>query len=225
MMYYIKPLTPDEIYHNFLINKNRYSLVDCEECENCDDGCIDCELPTPPTPPPTPQPLSCPVTDFSPTTTSTCGNKSYAGVFDIDPVTYDFYINPLTLYTGEDYGPASFWQNAPFGNWFFEFANDDLLSGNFDLEEACYAGSPDSRYCTGIENGGTHWMWYPTVITVSYNGLIQYFGVSDTWTDIINYLDSQGAPVDNTMTLEEVNALNPDDLTVSLSGMDPCLCD
>jgi len=68
-------------------------------------------------------------------------------------------------------------------------------------------------------------MWYPTVITVSYNGLIQYFGVSDTWTDIINYLDSQGAPVDNTMTLEEVNALNPDDLTVSLSGMDPCLCD
>eukprot|EP01047_Picozoa_sp_COSAG01_P135071 COSAG01_NODE_65287_length_273_cov_4.218391_1_plen_24_part_10 len=24
MMYYIKPLTPDEIYHNFLINKQRY---------------------------------------------------------------------------------------------------------------------------------------------------------------------------------------------------------
>ena len=45
MMYYIKPLTPDEIYHNFLINKNRYSLVDCEECKNCNNGCVDCTLP------------------------------------------------------------------------------------------------------------------------------------------------------------------------------------
>ena len=45
MMYYIKPLTPDEIYHNFLINKNRYSLIDCEECKNCDSGCVDCDLP------------------------------------------------------------------------------------------------------------------------------------------------------------------------------------
>jgi hypothetical protein len=44
MMYYLKPLTPDEIYHNFLINKNRYKLIDCEECENCYDGCIDCDL-------------------------------------------------------------------------------------------------------------------------------------------------------------------------------------
>ena len=42
MMYYIKPLTPDEIYHNFLINKSRYSLIDCEECENCYNGCGDC---------------------------------------------------------------------------------------------------------------------------------------------------------------------------------------
>ena len=46
MMYYIKPLTPDEIYHNFLINQSRYSLVDCEECKNCYNGCIDCTLPT-----------------------------------------------------------------------------------------------------------------------------------------------------------------------------------
>lgn len=44
MMYYIKPLTPDEIYHNFLINKSRYALIDCEECKNCDGGCVDCDL-------------------------------------------------------------------------------------------------------------------------------------------------------------------------------------
>ena len=35
MMYYIKPLTPDEIYHNFKINKGRYELIDCEESVNC----------------------------------------------------------------------------------------------------------------------------------------------------------------------------------------------
>ena len=43
MMYYIKPLTPDEVYHNFKINKGRYGLIDCEECKNCNNGCIDCE--------------------------------------------------------------------------------------------------------------------------------------------------------------------------------------
>jgi len=43
MMYYIKPLTADEIYHNFLINRDRYSLIDCEECKNCNNGCIDCD--------------------------------------------------------------------------------------------------------------------------------------------------------------------------------------
>ena len=46
MMYYVKPLQADEIYHNFKINKDRYSLIDCEECEDCPSGCIDCELPT-----------------------------------------------------------------------------------------------------------------------------------------------------------------------------------
>ena len=46
MMYYVKPLQADEIYHNFKINKNRYSMIDCEECEDCPKGCIDCELPT-----------------------------------------------------------------------------------------------------------------------------------------------------------------------------------
>ena len=46
MMYYVKPLQADEIYHNFKINKDRYSMVDCEECEDCPSGCIDCQLPT-----------------------------------------------------------------------------------------------------------------------------------------------------------------------------------
>ena len=44
MMYYIKPLTADEIYHNFKINKTRYQLIDCEVCENCNNGCVDCDL-------------------------------------------------------------------------------------------------------------------------------------------------------------------------------------
>tara|TARA_R110000824_G_scaffold115564_1_gene266708 strand:- start:618 stop:2753 length:2136 start_codon:yes stop_codon:yes gene_type:complete len=51
MMYYIKPLTPDEIYHNFLINKSRYKLIDCEECKNCYDGCIDCNIENSSSPP------------------------------------------------------------------------------------------------------------------------------------------------------------------------------
>ena len=43
MMYYIKPLTPDEIYHNFMVNKDRYGLIDCEECKNCNNGCVNCK--------------------------------------------------------------------------------------------------------------------------------------------------------------------------------------
>jgi len=43
MMYYIKPLTPDEIYHNFMVNKDRYGLIDCEECKNCNNGCVNCQ--------------------------------------------------------------------------------------------------------------------------------------------------------------------------------------
>jgi len=58
MMYYIKPLTADEVYHNFLINKERYSLIDCEECKNCPGGCRDCELPVPTGEPP-PEPQNC----------------------------------------------------------------------------------------------------------------------------------------------------------------------
>jgi len=38
--YYIKPLQSDEIYHNFLVNKDRYSLIDCQFTKNCTSkGC------------------------------------------------------------------------------------------------------------------------------------------------------------------------------------------
>ena len=30
--------------HNFLINRDRYSLIDCEECKNCNNGC-NCKQP------------------------------------------------------------------------------------------------------------------------------------------------------------------------------------
>ena len=48
MMYYLKPLTPDEVYHNFKINKDRYELIDCEEsvnCPTCNDKIPDYLLP------------------------------------------------------------------------------------------------------------------------------------------------------------------------------------
>ena len=72
MMYYIKPLTADEVYHNFLINKERYSLIDCEECKNCPGGCTDCDLPGEETQPPI--------------ETATCYNHvwSYCGSVEID---------------------------------------------------------------------------------------------------------------------------------------------
>lgn len=46
-MYYLKPLTADEIYHNFEVNSERYSLFDCEICEHCDKGCVQCDAPSP----------------------------------------------------------------------------------------------------------------------------------------------------------------------------------
>ena len=49
MMYYIKPLTPDEIYHNFKINKERYKLVDCERIVDCPE-CNENKLASPNTP-------------------------------------------------------------------------------------------------------------------------------------------------------------------------------
>jgi hypothetical protein len=42
MTYYLEPLTPDEVYHNFTINQDRYSLIDCEICKNCNKGCQSC---------------------------------------------------------------------------------------------------------------------------------------------------------------------------------------
>ena len=35
LRYYLKPLYADAIYHNFLVNKDRYSLIDCDFQKNC----------------------------------------------------------------------------------------------------------------------------------------------------------------------------------------------
>jgi len=35
LRYYLEPLQADAIYHNFLVNKDRYSLVDCDFQKNC----------------------------------------------------------------------------------------------------------------------------------------------------------------------------------------------
>ena len=35
LRYYTKPLMADEMYHNFLVNKDRYKLTDCEFAKNC----------------------------------------------------------------------------------------------------------------------------------------------------------------------------------------------
>ncbi len=40
LRYYIKPLGVDEIFHNFLVNKDRYDLVDC--AGGCTNGCGPC---------------------------------------------------------------------------------------------------------------------------------------------------------------------------------------
>jgi hypothetical protein len=40
LRYYIKPLGFDEIFHNFLVNKDRYNLVDC--AGGCTNGCGPC---------------------------------------------------------------------------------------------------------------------------------------------------------------------------------------
>ena len=45
MRYYIKPLQADEIYHNFLVNKDRYQLIDCDFNKNCTtQGCNNSEV-------------------------------------------------------------------------------------------------------------------------------------------------------------------------------------
>ena len=35
LRYYTEPLYADAIYHNFLVNKDRYSLIDCDFQKNC----------------------------------------------------------------------------------------------------------------------------------------------------------------------------------------------
>jgi len=41
LRYYIKPLKADEMYHNFLVNKDRYKLTDCEFSKNCSKNSCD----------------------------------------------------------------------------------------------------------------------------------------------------------------------------------------
>ena len=39
--YYAKPLQADSMYHNFLVNKDRYKLIDCEFTKNCSKNSCD----------------------------------------------------------------------------------------------------------------------------------------------------------------------------------------
>tara|TARA_R110002020_G_scaffold411413_2_gene621060 strand:- start:1708 stop:4797 length:3090 start_codon:yes stop_codon:yes gene_type:complete len=41
LRYYSKPLQADELYHNFLVNKDRYQLIDCEFAKNCSKNACD----------------------------------------------------------------------------------------------------------------------------------------------------------------------------------------
>ena len=41
LRYYTKPLQADEVYHNFLVNKDRYNLIDCEFTKNCSKNACD----------------------------------------------------------------------------------------------------------------------------------------------------------------------------------------
>ena len=41
LRYYIKPLYADAMYHNFLVNKDRYQLIDCDFTKNCSKNTCD----------------------------------------------------------------------------------------------------------------------------------------------------------------------------------------
>ena len=41
LRYYSVPLQADEVYHNFLINKDRYQLIDCDYTKNCSKNACD----------------------------------------------------------------------------------------------------------------------------------------------------------------------------------------
>jgi hypothetical protein len=41
LRYYIKPLHADAMYHNFLVNKDRYKLIDCDFTKNCSKNSCD----------------------------------------------------------------------------------------------------------------------------------------------------------------------------------------
>ena len=136
MMYYIKPLTADEVYHNFLINKSRYNLVDCEECKNCNDGCTDCNQDE--------SAIAMPgANQYTPSPSTTyqrCSEnwyfESWVGEFDeliyIPGTTYPFNYQPGDIVDFEDipmldgttqYGVFQL-LNAPTGGWITNPANE-----------------------------------------------------------------------------------------------------
>ena len=224
MMYYIKPLTPDEIYHNFTINKDRYNLIDCEECEHCNNGCVDCGLPSTDSnvtinPSTFTTAEACIITNNTP---GDCAGKTFIGLYDIDPVTWDWIIHPLTYFSDD---PMN--QNTPFEDVFWEFYNDDLLYGA-PVSAACYTSSyyaPEGRpFCTGLISGGTHFMWYLVGVWVKYSGTMSQTlpGTTSTWSDVIAYFVSAGAPVTSSMTLSEINALPG--VQIYMSNGNPCIC-
>jgi len=230
MMYYIKPLTPDEIYHNFTINKDRYSLIDCEECEHCNNGCVDCNLPysdsnvtvDPSTEDPSNE--GCIITNNTP---GTCSGLTFAGTYDLDLTTYD-YDSVLTYFSDDSAN-----QNLPVGDYYFETINEDLYDGTV-LSSACYthgygwwggtvAGLP---YCTGIVSGGTSWMWYVESVYIDYDtgpgATWELLPATTTWLDIIGWLVLRGAPVNVTMTFDQVRAVP--DVEIYVGELDVCVC-
>ena len=223
MMYYIKPLTPDEIYHNFTINKDRYNLIDCEECEHCNNGCVDCSLPSADSnvtinPSTFTSEESCIITNNTP---GDCAGKTFIGLYDIDPVTWDWIIHPLTYFSDD---PIN--QNTPFEDVFWEQYNDDLLDGS-DISDACYTSSwyaPEGRpFCTGLISGGTHWMWYLVGVYVKYTGTMsQTLPGTSTWLDVVAYFVNAGAPVTSSMTFSQIKALPG--VYLYASNGNPCIC-
>tara|TARA_R110000765_G_scaffold78397_2_gene154050 strand:- start:662 stop:3319 length:2658 start_codon:yes stop_codon:yes gene_type:complete len=199
MMYYEVPLTPDEIYHNFLINKNRYSLVDCEECKNCNNGCVDCGLATAPItegPPDTNPPTGgCPPQTTSPPPGS-CAGMIFGGTATTTEQ-LEYFINP-----------ANGNQSVSFGDVYFE-----LERGN---------ATPSCAGCNGF-NGGLFILYQITSYSATYNGVTNTWNTIGTTYDWITagiWLIGQGAPVGASMTYAQVQAIPG--VTINIQSQAPC---
>ena len=202
MMYYEEPLTPDEIYHNFLINKTRYSLVDCEECKNCNNGCEDCGLSRgtvefwePPTP------ASCPPQTTIAPPGPYCSTLIFAGVMvPLDGNPYQYFINS-----------ANGNQNVPFDSVYFERDRPDGIvteNPNYCLNT-----------CNGVVNGGTHILMVMQQLTVTYLGVVNSFMSNDTWNDVVIWLMGQGAPVSTATDYAQIKAMPTIEI---VNTMGPC---